>query len=165
MNKDELLILFKYNTWANQRILKTTEKLSSEKFTEKVKFGYGNLRETLVHILVAEFIWCVRWEGKTLKDVIEVDDFPNFSTLQIRWHNEEQHLAQFLEHVSDYELNQPIRYTTSKGNTNNEKLWQQMVHLVNHGTQHRSEAAALLTSFGHSPGDLDFIVFLRENRY
>ena len=39
-------------------------------------------------------------------------------------------------------------------------LWHCLYHVVNHGTQHRSEAAALLTDYGSSPGDLDFTLFL-----
>lgn len=37
-----------------------------------------------------------------------------------------------------------------------------MARMVNHGTQHRSAAAVLLTQLGHLPGDLNFIMFLRE---
>lgn len=41
-------------------------------------------------------------------------------------------------------------------------LWQALLHQVNHATQHRSEAALLLTAAGHSPGNLDFLVYFDE---
>ena len=41
-------------------------------------------------------------------------------------------------------------------------VWQMLTHLLNHGTQHRSEAALLLTQAGRSPGELDLIVYLEE---
>ena len=39
-------------------------------------------------------------------------------------------------------------------------LWDMMAHVVNHGTQHRSEAAMALTAMGRSPGDLDLLDFV-----
>ena len=41
-------------------------------------------------------------------------------------------------------------------------VWQMLVHVVNHGTQHRAEAAALLTGEGRSPGELDLINYAEE---
>ncbi len=49
-----------------------------------------------------------------------------------------------------------------KGKPRQRVLWHCLVHVVNHGTQHRSECAAMLTDFGHSPGDLALALFLWE---
>jgi len=56
------------------------------------------------------------------------------------------------------------RYTDENGEPRDRILWQCLYHVVNHGTQHRSEAAALLTDYGSSPGNLDFTVYLMETQ-
>jgi uncharacterized damage-inducible protein DinB len=55
-----------------------------------------------------------------------------------------------------------LYYMVEGGIQRDRILWHCLYHLVNHGTQHRSEAAAMLTDFGHSPGDIDMILFLRR---
>ena len=58
-----------------------------------------------------------------------------------------------------------VRYTTPEGEKRERVRWHCLLHVVNHGTHHRSEAAAILTDSSHSPGDLDFTVFLNERRF
>jgi uncharacterized damage-inducible protein DinB len=55
-----------------------------------------------------------------------------------------------------------VRYTSTEGVPHERVVWESMAHLVNHGTQYKTETAAVLTGFGHSPGDIDLIVYLNE---
>ncbi len=71
-------------------------------------------------------------------------------------------LHAFVDSLTDERLNAPFQYKNTRGEKLQNILWQAMAHVVNHGTQHRSEAAAMLTEFNHSPGDIDLIMFLRE---
>lgn len=162
MKKDEILTLYLYNAWANARILNATFKVSQEQFLASASFSYGGLRGTLVHTLFAEWIWHRRWEGHSPTEWLTPEDFPTFESLQEYWKTEESNLMAYVENVSEDMLGSTIHYHTMGGKPYQNKLWHLMVHLVNHGTQHRSEAAAMLTDFGHSPGDIDMIVYFRE---
>lgn len=75
---------------------------------------------------------------------------------------EEELLMEFVEALTDERLDSMLQYKNTKGVPHQQILWKMMAHVVNHGTQHRAEAAALLTDFGCSPGDVDMIYFLDE---
>lgn len=162
MNAQDIQLLYRYNTWANKRILDTTAKVSNDQFVAPDSYPHGGLRGTLTHILFAEWIWRKRWEGTSPTERIKPDEFPTLDALRARWEEEEKALNAFVANLTDEKLNTTFRYMNTRGEPLENILWHVMAHLVNHGTQHRSEAAAMLTGLGHSPGDIDLVVFLRE---
>ena len=94
--------------------------------------------------------------------MLKPGDFPDFPSLRERWAEEETRLMSFVNGMSEERLDNTFDYTNTSGKPFTRILWHAMVHLVNHGTQHRSEAAAMLTDFGCSPGDIDLIFFVSE---
>ena len=162
MNTKDIQLLYKYNSWANARILNAAIKVSQQQFTASVSHPHNDLRHTLTHILFAEWIWRNRWMGQSPNAPFLSEDFPTFEALQVRWAEEEKALNKFVASLTDEKINSTFLYKTIKGDEYENILWQVMVHVVNHGTQHRSETAAILTELGFSPGDIDLIVFLRE---
>jgi uncharacterized damage-inducible protein DinB len=162
MNTQDIQLLYQYNCWANKRILDAAEKVNQEQFLASASYPHGGLRGTLTHTLFAEWIWRQRWQGEPPTQRIKPEDFPTFDALRARWMEEEKLLMAFVGGLTDEKLNSTFSYKTTKGEPFERILWQAMAHVVNHGTQHRSEAAAMLTELGQSPGDIDLILFINE---
>ena len=160
MNKQDILLLYKYNQWANALILNAAANVTHEEYLAPASFPYGGLRGTLVHTLFAEWIWRQRWEGSSPTKRFKPEDFPTFQALRARWAEEEQALMLFVEGLTDEKLESKFNYNSTDGEPHERILWQVMAHMVNHGTQHRAEAAAILTDLGHSPGDIDLLGFI-----
>ena len=160
MNKQDVLTFYRYNQWANAKILQAAGNLSPEQFLREASYPHGGVRGTLVHTLFAEWIWRSRWQGNSPTVRFKPEEFPTFDSLKVRWSQEGKALMEFVEGLSDEQLNQTFHYKTTRGEPREQILWHAMAHVVNHGTQHRAEAAALLSEYGCSPGDVDMIYFL-----
>jgi uncharacterized damage-inducible protein DinB len=157
VNVQEIRTLYDYNCWATDRILDRAEQVSPEIFIS------AKLHSTLVHMLSAEWVWRSRWQGVSPTSMLDPNEFPTLDALRARWDQERRHMYAFLDTLGDSALSQTIAYTNTRGHGYTDLLWQMMMHVLNHGTQHRSELAMLLTELGHSPGDLDIIAFVRES--
>jgi len=164
MNKQDILILYEYNAWSNAKILDAASNITQEQFLAPASFPHGGLRGTLVHALFAEWVWCNRWEGTPSTFRWPPEEFLALGSLRARWADEEPRLMNFVANLTEERLYSKIKYISTEGVPHERVLWESMAHLVNHGTQHKTEAAAILTGMGHSPGDIDLIVYLNEGR-
>lgn len=172
MKVDEIKLLYDYNDWADMRLLTACVKVSPEQYAAPNPYGHGSLHATMVHIL--DNIWQQRitlqgyyqepLANEAAYDATELheDTIPTFAALQERWMIEQQEMRAYLDTLTDETLNSTIRYVIP-GTIRERVVWHILIDLIIHATQHRSEAAMLLTSYGQSPGDLDLTMTLNEH--
>jgi uncharacterized damage-inducible protein DinB len=160
MNKSDIATVIRFNFWANDRILAACAHLSADQFTCAVTPdpGWGSLRGILVHTLDAEYGWRSVLQGQDEEGVLEAADFADVAALKARWQIERAAWLDYAAGLGEERINQGYGDDPQQG----PKVWQTILHVVTHGIQHRSEAAAILTGFGYSPGELDFDLFLYE---
>jgi len=161
MDKSVFSTLIAYNFWANGRILAACERISADEFTRQVRPdpGWGSLRGILVHTLDAEYGWRSILQSNDVDTILEAADFADVAALNTRWEVERDAWLAYDAGLSVNSLNAGYADDPQHG----PRVWQTIVHVVNHGTQHRGEAAAILTGYGQSPGEFDFDLFLKEN--
>ena len=171
MKIDEIKLLNDYNDWADGRLLAACARVSPEQYAAPASYAHRGLRATMVHIL--DNIWQQRitlqgyyqepLADEAAYDATELheDAFPTLAALQERWTMERREMRAYLDTLTEETLNGTIRYVIP-GALRERVVWHILVDLVLHATQHRSEAAALLTGYGQSPGDFDFTLFMTE---
>ncbi len=161
MTPSDIQFLFDYSDWAWDRLLNTAEALDEAQLDDK-PWSLPSLHRILTHALGAEILWRARMQGNSPTSMLTLEDVPTLAVLRERWREEMATRRAFIGALTQADLDGTIHYKTTRGQPYEETLWRLLAHLANHGTQHRSEAAALLTELGHSPGDLDMIVYLRQ---
>ncbi len=150
MRISDIRYLFDYDRWATRRILAVLPGLPAEVWSRTQVVDERGLGGILVHQLGAHQRWRHGLSGSDLTPRPEREPLPSIEAVIASWEQEWRDLDGWLPAITDDWL-----AGTDEGVT----FWQMLAHVVNHGTQHRSEAAALLTAEGRSPGDLDMIFY------
>lgn len=163
MDTAHLHLLFKYNYWAHDRILETAGQLAPNQLNSPSLPDNHTILSTLSHMLNAESLWRNRIENPGTPPRLIFDRTPeSLAEIKAAWKDEAQMIWGLLNRVTTAELNHELTYAGLGGRSFKNQIWQILLQLINHGVAHRSEVALILTKMGHSPGNLDFIIFIRE---
>ena len=154
--------LYGFNRWANSRILESALTLGREEFVKTIPSSFPSLRDTLVHVLWSEWIWLQRWRGQSPSVVFLAGDYSDVGALKSRWAELHAEQQDFLRTLEEPALSRNVRYVNLRGETWEYALWKQMLHVVNHSSYHRGQAATMLRQLGRTPPATDFLVFYDE---
>src|SRR5215467_2848364 len=178
MTKGDILLLFEYDRWANNRVLQAAATLTVEQFTRDLGGSFHSVRDTLLHIIGGEWGWLTYWIEPTHNNdflaklwdrhdaLFRPDVFPNIEAVRLKWAEVEKDQIGFLNHLTDEALRRmfPVRRRTFPARKTELSLAHLMQHLANHSTYHRGQVAVMIRQLGATPVATDFHAFLIEGR-
>jgi len=158
MDAGNLLPFVRFHAWANDRILTTAARLSDDELRGTAALDYGSAFHTIRHLVDVDWSWREFCAGNDVGDTYvwdhgyALDDLPAIHAFCLE---EDTRLRTYVESLDDTALTEPLAMSDDSADVI--PRWLILAHVVNHGTQHRSELAGYLTGCGHSPGDLELL--------
>jgi uncharacterized damage-inducible protein DinB len=159
MDADDFRHLYDFNRWANARIFDASARLTREQFVQTVPSSFPSVRDTLAHVLAAEWIWLERWKGSSPRALPDDTALRTVEALLERWRPVEREQRAFIESLRDPDLRGVLTYVNIKGETWSYPLGRTLQHVANHSTYHRGQVTTMLRQLGVEPPATDLLVF------
>jgi uncharacterized damage-inducible protein DinB len=162
MNASAFRHFYDYHFTENRTIWdRYITQLSYEQFTQPVSYSLGSVRDQIVHLMSVEEIWF-----SELRGVEPAEPFPpatgdDRTTIRAHWDSVEQSVRAYLAALPDDRLfAKPIQEPEEDRNL---IVWQVLLHVVNHGTDHRAQLLRLLNDLGVKTVSQDYIFYVYDN--
>jgi len=151
---EQMRSLVDYDGWADGRIWTSVNALDDAHLRSTPLSGVRSVSDTLAHMLGTRVWWLSRWKGTEFA----MPDVSTQERLQSAYTGVHAELVEFVKGIDV-----PGWSVTYDAFGPKQPLSSILAQVMLHGVQHRAELAAMLSGAGHSPGDLDYIFFLREH--
>ena len=162
MNADAFHHFYNYHFAENRKVWEHVASLSFEQFTQKVDYSRGSVREQLVHLLDAEDMWFSELRGaQPLEPLPETVDTDDRDAIRAHWDKVEENIRAYLADLQDEQL-----FSKRIKEPEEDKdliVWQVLLHVVNHATDHRAQLLRVLHDLGVETKYQDYIFYVYEN--
>ncbi len=158
MNADAFRHLYEYHFTANRKIWdRGVMALSDAQFTQKVEYSVGSVRNQVVHMLNIDDRWFCGLRSVTIPGFLNPVYYARRAVIREKWDDVEATMRAYLADLSDDKLDSQPFLTIDNDPI---RLWQVLLHVVNHGTDHRAQLLALLHALGVKTFAQDYAYFI-----
>ena len=159
MNVAELVELYEYNRWAHERMLEAAAAFDADDYAQSLTGSFPSLRATMEHMLATEVVWLSRCEGHSLGEAPDYSGCSDAAALRSIWMSFWNRQFRFLRDMSEEDLGQLVAIRTRGGIETAQMLSDTLIHVVNHSTYHRGQAASQIRELGSVPPGTDYFLY------
>lgn len=161
MNADAFRHFYNYHFAENRTIWDShIMALSQAQFTQNVAYSLGSVRNQVVHLMSVDDTWFSGLRGIEIPDPLNPLDFEDRRIIREHWDVVEQNMRDYLAKLQDDML---FEKPFADGEDENLILWQVLLHVGNHGTDHRAQILRLLNDLGAKTVSQDYIFYVYDN--
>lgn len=160
---DYIKTLWDYNYWARDRIWPCIETISEEDFVRPFEYSMGSLQAQVVHVMWAEATWLTRFYDQP-RPTFTAKDYPTLATIYEKWQLVESDWKVYLATLTNEALNHPLHITRQNGQTYRIQVFEALMHIVNHGTNHRAQILQIIHRYGGLTVEQDISFYVRERQ-
>lgn len=160
MNVASLRDLYDYNAWSNRLTCDSLEAISNEQFVAPMEGSFASIRDTLLHILGAEWIWWQRCIGNQPRGLLSAAEYPDVASFRAKWQEVDAGFAEFLATLKDERLTETITYINRHNQQWTYRIGTILFNNVNHSSYHRGQVVTLLRQIGATPKATDYLLYI-----
>jgi uncharacterized damage-inducible protein DinB len=164
MTVKDLETLFGYGHWANRKLFAVMSTLTPEQFAQPLSGNHGSIRNTMVHMLSAEWGWLDRCGGPKRGAALDPGNFPTVASLVDAWNRLESQERAFLSTLRDGDLSRIIEFAIGGSEKRSMPMGELLHHGANHGVHHRGQVSLLLRLLGCDPENFDMLFYYAEKQ-
>ncbi len=152
MRADEIRQLYDYHFALNRRVWdESVMALTDEQYIQQLDYSVGSIRNQTVHVMSIDERWFSGLRGLEVPDFLNPDEFPSRAIVRARWDEVEQMMRGYLESLTDEALDSMFEGLA---------VWQVLLHVLNHGTDHRAQMLAMLHRLDAPTFAQDYVIYL-----
>jgi uncharacterized damage-inducible protein DinB len=161
MNANAFRHFYDYHFAENRKIWDSyVTPLSHEQFTQDAGYSHGSVRNQIVHLMTTDDAWFSELRGVEFPEPFEPANFDDRKIIRAHWDNVERHMRDYLTELRDDML---FERPFEEGEDKDLILWQILLHVANHGTDHRAQLLRLLNDLGVKTTSQDYIFYVYDH--
>lgn len=153
MKLDLIKLYIEYHMDTTRRVWNSIEQITEDQFLANNIYSHGSIRNLMVHLASVERRWLAGLKNQEDVPHLKQEGYDTITKAREIFEVVIKDLGDYVLGLTEDELNKSTEKLS-------EPAWQILLHLINHGTDHRATVLQKLNELGAPSFEQDFILWL-----